>query len=303
MFSSSANAAKMTVSETKCPFQDDGVRVYKLTSDNKIGGFDSDLASYSSGDQFRHFAISTCYNNLFSVYGKDIGLTIKENDIQVIDNAIKKATRDLNDPKNPTVWERYAIANAIYGALNASSYKRANLLLEASWTVRDSIVGFHRGLNGPEAVKNLLEIAPGEIKKDLQPEQRKLLLYNLARVAHRGGYIQWRNHYLNLFKSLPNLSAEDKRSATYFERLSTKVEPDLQRQALSLFKKSLSEKEPIGHRERALYLIADLNRRLGNHNEAMKGYKSISMSTTDKNLKMLSEFFIKNDLRMKPKRK
>ena len=135
MFSTSANAAKITVSETQCPYLDDGVRVYKLVSDNKIGGFDSDLASYSSGKQFRQVAISTCYNNLFSVYGRDIGIKINAKSLKAINAAIEKSTSKFKDPKNPTVWERYAIANAVYAVLEAPFYKRANLMLEASWTI------------------------------------------------------------------------------------------------------------------------------------------------------------------------
>ncbi len=295
-----AEAAKMTVREIKCPFEEDSVRIFSLVSDNQTGGYDSDLAIYSSGQQFRSVAVSTCYNNLFSFYGKDKGIKINSNQRKAVKNAIRKTKKTFQNPNDPKVWERYALAESVYSTLNKPAYVRANLMIEASWTIRDSIVGFHRGLNGPESVKKILDLGPKELKKDLSPNQRKLLIYNLARVSHRGGYNDWRDHYMNLFVQLPNLSPEDKKSAEDFKKAASILEPLYQRKSMALYKSALSDGLSSEKRERATYLIADINRRLGNYKDAIKGYKKISETTKNPQLKALADFFIKNDLRMEP---
>ena len=94
------------------------------------------------------------------------------------------------------MWERYRIAARLYADIGRSSWFLANLWLEASWTVRDSGVGYYEGLNGPEAALYLLNAGDAELAKGLPPAQEKAVRFNLARVAHRGGYPLGEMHIL-----------------------------------------------------------------------------------------------------------
>ena len=103
--------------EVACPLGKDHARVFSLISQNQIGGYDSDLAAYAKGEQFRTFAISTCYENFFSLYGKDFQMTLNEEQQQTVLAVLEEAKKRLLDPKNPLLWERYEIAADIYRAL------------------------------------------------------------------------------------------------------------------------------------------------------------------------------------------
>ena len=69
-----ALATGVTHEEVACPYGEGKVRRYHKVSSNNLGGYDSDLARYSTRAQFREFAVSTCPSNYFSVLGKDLDL-------------------------------------------------------------------------------------------------------------------------------------------------------------------------------------------------------------------------------------
>ena len=140
--------------EVECPLGKDQARVFTFSSQNQLGGYDSDLASYAKGEQFRTFAISTCYSNYFSLYGKDFSIKLTETQKEKAQKVIAHLRTKLLDPKNPLVWERYEIAAEIYRILGRPPHFIAQVYLEASWTVRDSFVGFHQGLNGPKSAQD-----------------------------------------------------------------------------------------------------------------------------------------------------
>jgi len=281
--------------EVQCPLGEDFARVFSLTSQNQLGGYDSDLASYAKGEQFRTFAISTCYDNFFSLYGKDFHITLSETQRQNVEKALEKAKKRLLDQNNPLLWERYEIAADIYQALSYSDSLIGQLYLEASWTVRDSFVGYHQGLNGPKSVEQVLSLGVREIAAQTDPEKKKLLIFNLARVAHRGGYATIRDQYIETFLLLPNLTSKDKQSMKYVQSYALPKEQYYQKKALESFRKALKNEE-LSSKEstRILYLVADLYRRLGNKEEAQTRYKKVHVTSNDTRLQELSLFFLQD---------
>ena len=282
--------------EVSCPIGDDHARIFSLISQNQMGGYDSDLASYSKGEQFRTFAISTCYENFFSLYGKDFTIELTDDQKKKIEGVLKQSKKRLLDPKNPLLWERYEIAADIYKSLEYNNGFLAQLYLEASWTVRDSFVGFHQGLEGPKAVEEVLNHGFSEIASQTDPDKKKLLIFNLARVAHRGGNETLRNQYLDMFTSLSNLTDRDKNSISYVQDYALKKERYYQEKALFFFASALKT-DDLNPKEknRILYLTADLHRRLGNHAEAIKRYKKVQVTGNDSRLHELSLFFIQKE--------
>ncbi|MBO86330.1 MAG: hypothetical protein CL927_13310 [Deltaproteobacteria bacterium] len=260
----SAHSAQVVWRTGPCPIGDDTVRVFSLVSENKVGGWDSDTAPYSADGQWRTHKIATCADNLFSLYSADIptfqpsvALTGKLNGV------LTQARRELADPESPQVWERYRIAARMYAEIGRSSWFMANLWLEASWTVRDSGVGYYEGLNGPDVTMNLLNAGDAELIKGLPSAQEKAVRFNLARVAHRGGYALRRDAHLHAYKALGALTP---READAVRRLETaaKLEPSYQTEALHFFEIAMEDPAltPV-EQATARYLAGDLERRLG----------------------------------------
>lgn len=280
--------------EVECPLGKDHARVFSFSSQNQLGGYDSDLASYAKGEQFRTFAISTCYDNYFSLYGKDFSLTLTEEQKTKAQEIITRLRTKLMDPKNPLVWERYEIAAEMYRLLNRPPHFLAQVYLEASWTVRDSFVGFHQGLNGPKSAKELLDLAPKELQKTLSPEQKKMLVFNLARVAHRAGIPSLRDMYLNMFEALPNLSSSDKQGLKYIRNIAIPKERYYQEKAKTELLLAVQDMQHLSDVEKhhTRYLLADVHRRLGEPSLAKPLYEKVRSQSKDERLVDMSDFFL-----------
>ena len=100
---------------------------------------------------------------------------------------------------NPTPWERYEIAAEYYRWKGKPALFMGRLYLEAAWTARDKAVGIHPELKGPVVADQVLEQGAKELQKELTSEQRKMVTFNLARVAHRNAQFDKREQYLTAF--------------------------------------------------------------------------------------------------------
>ncbi|MAA78663.1 MAG: hypothetical protein CL916_05345 [Deltaproteobacteria bacterium] len=280
--------------EVECPLGKDYARVFSFSSQNQLGGYDSDLASYAKGEQFRTFAISTCYDNYFSLYGQDFDLTLTEEQQSRVQETITNLRSKLIDPKNPLVWERYEIAAEIYRNLNRPPHFIAQVYIEASWTVRDSFVGFHQGLNGPKSAQEILDLGPKELQKTLSPDQKKILVFNLARVAQRAGYPKIRDMYLNKFESLSNLSDSDKKGLRYIRNIAIPKEQYYQEKARTELLQAVQNMQNLSDSEKyhTQYLLADLHRRLGDSTLARPLYEKVRAQSQDERLVDMSDFFL-----------
>ena len=136
-------------------------------SSDTFGGFDSDLAAYSAQGQFRQHAISTCPDNLLSLYGTDIGRIPLDEALSARLVARIEALRpSLPPPDQLEVWDRYGIAHAVYAELGRDPLFLADLRLRATWTARDGPSGSTRA-GGPIAARALLDAGAAELDKDL----------------------------------------------------------------------------------------------------------------------------------------
>lgn len=290
-----AGATQVSFTDGPCPVDpDDMVRVYEKISANTHGGFDSDGASYSSKGQFRTYAVATCARTLFSLYGGDMGMTLTEGDKAKLLAALVAARAALPDPANPTVWERYAIAAAMYQALGRGDLFLADLWIEASWTARDEAVGVFVGLRGPQAARETLRLGEAELEKELSAGARKTLIYNLARVAHRGGYLAERDRWLDAFEASTPHTAEESAALARFRDIAGRVEPALQDRAITHLRAGLAQRElPPETRARSAYLLADLLRRRGQPEEALGLYNAVlSEDRAPRELRELALFLV-----------
>jgi tetratricopeptide (TPR) repeat protein len=286
-------AASFTMNEAPCPIGDDRVRIYDVVSDNQLGGFDSDLASYSSGEQARQYVISTCFSNFLSLYGKDMTRVIPEDKATEILSAIDAQKSTLQNPNEPKIWERYELAAISYGLLDENDLFLAKVYLDAMWSARDTVVGYHPNLNGPIVIDQLLSQASVELAKSLTTEQRKTVLFNLARVAHRGGYSQQRDDFIQAFLNLPTLTETEKSAANEFINVTQIIEPYFQKKIIMHIEKALEQNIETDDNSVLYYTIADLHRRKNNPNLALKYYqKVLEMNQSDEIIRELSNYFI-----------
>lgn len=266
-----ALAIQVEAREGPCPVGAGNVRVYEKVGANTAGGFDSDLASYSSGGQWRAYQIATCTDNLFSMYGSDL-LALKADEREKLAGVLPSAAAVVPDPKAPQVWDRYRVAAKLYKALGKDDRFLGDLMLEATWAARDEAVGFYAGLQGPTAARQLLDAGWEELKKPLSVADRKKVLYNLARVAHRGGWSTERDALLGALEATGALTPQEKDGLARFRRIVTEVEPKLQDEVIAHFTAALRGELAHAEKVRITYLLADTLRRRGRDREAAPLY-------------------------------
>jgi len=264
VLSSSASAAQVTWRSGPCPIGKDTVRLFSKVSDNTLGGWDADTATYSANGQWRTHKVATCGENLFSMLGDELPAFQPDAELsQRLTRALDAARRELADPANPQVWERYRIAARMYAEIGRTSMFMGDLWLEASWTVRDAGVGYYEGLQGPETTRGLLQRGDAELKKGLAPAQAKSVHFNLARVAYRGGYAQERDAHLAAFKAAGAMTPREEKAVAQMET-AARLEPFYQQEALRHFRAAMVDPAlPPGDQARATYLVGELSRRLG----------------------------------------
>ena len=289
-----ALATGVRFEEVPCPLGGAPARRFHKVSANKLGGYDSDLASYSTKGQFRTHAISTCPDSLYSVYGEHIGRPVSEEERPAVEAALATVRRGLENPDDPPVWERYVLAAHVYQALGRDPIDVARVYLEASWTARDAAVGVYvGGLDGPTAAKKILTAGDAELAKPLTEANRKTVLYSLARVAHRAGENTRRDSYLQRFKAL-GPTAPERQAMALFLLHAREVEPAMQNMAISLLREGLerTDREPLQIAE-ATYLLADLLRRRDQPEEALRHYKAVvAMGSVRPQIRDMAHFFV-----------
>ena len=114
------------------------------------------------------------------------------------------------------------------------------------------------------------------LKKSLTPEQRKMVVFNLARVAHRNGRLEVREEYLKQFQELPNLTTADKQSLAHFQQITSTIEPKYIQLAITELENHLQNQDQDGQ---TLYLLGDLYRRLGNFEQSQQYFNRAMLSS------------------------
>lgn len=274
-----ALATQVSFTTGRCPLDGTGTRIYHKHSANTLGGWDSDLVSYSTQGQWREYALSTCPKDLYTVLGVDLETVPDAATAERLQQALVPLRRRYT-AETITTWERYQVAAEMYRIQGRGPAELYPLYLEASWTARDAAVGVYQGLNGPTQARALLEAGRAELEKPLAPRERKILLHNLARIAHRGGWPQERDAHLAAFEAVGALDSAELAALQRFRRIAHDVEPALQRLAVAELRAYLATNPAdMEARMRATYLLADLARRLGEREQAIAGYALVATSS------------------------
>ncbi len=271
-----ALATKVSYGMVTCPLDGTPSKVYSKVSSNTYGGYDSDLCTYSTHGQWREYAIATCPEDLYTVYGKDFDRVHDEQATLQLQQVAVEVRQDYPDPDALQVWDRYAIAARFYRVLGKDPAFVGELFHQASWVARDKAVGLYQGLEGPAGAKEVLRLGALELQKDLVPEARRTVTYNMALVAHRAGENQRREELLDAFEALPDLS-ETQRQAAARMREMAEVEAQYQDLAIEEYLAYLRRPTiPHGEKVRISYLLADLLRRRDRFLEAIPLYTLVA---------------------------
>lgn len=273
-----ARAVVVEPEDGPCPMGDGFARVFHMVSQNTHGGWDSDGARYSSGGQWRTYAISTCTENLLSLYGRDMPQPLSEADQRKLGPVLEKIRAEVPDPRALRVWDRYVHAARAYEAIGRDGLFLARVYVEASWTVRDDAVGYTERMDGPIAARIVLEAGPAELEKATDPDTERLIVLNLARVAHRGGYIEERDRWMEVLDGISDLSEAHREGLADLKR-AKELEPELQDQAIAHLRAWLKGKHGTSEeRVEGTYLLADLLRRRGQPAEALAWYAAVEQT-------------------------
>lgn len=266
-------ATQVEATQVPCPLGGAPVQVFRLVSTNGLGGWDSDGASYSLQGQFRNFEVSTCPNHALSLYGRDMELGLSASDSAKIAPIVAELERDYPEPSSLEAWDRHAMAARTYAALGRGDWFVANAWLKASWTLRDAAVGELRGLSGPLLTRRLLLAGADELKKELSEIQKKAVLFNMAKAAHRGGYGAERDALLTQLSQSGGLDKAEQDALDKL-RAAARLERPLQDQAM----RHLTEvvRSDGAHAPQARFLLADLLRRTGRIDLALPALEAAS---------------------------
>ncbi|MFT7518862.1 MAG: hypothetical protein ACI9MC_000996 [Kiritimatiellia bacterium] len=290
---SPATASQLESSVTNCPVGGEKVAVYRLYTQNALGGWDSDGARYSTGGQGRSYEVSTCNNGL-SLYARDMAVGLPDPSKEKL-GPILLAIQSENPGQQLgsfPAWKKHVFAARCYAAMERGALTEARLYLSASWLVRDKAVGVYKGLDGPVMARLIMEGGDGELAKNLTLDQRKQVLFNLVKVAHRGGYSAERDKYLESIDALPELVPAEKELLEVM-RWASRTEPGLQDKALAAMERALKGQLEKDERWSITYQAADLYRRRGKVERARTLFASLDKaSVSNVAVKELSAYFL-----------
>ncbi len=259
----SAHAANTLPDTVVCPVDGTEVHIERPIAANAMGGTDSDFCQYAAGGQIREQSVATCptclYSGLHSTYDRQLTDAQKRELLEMLD-ALRPT---VGDPHDLQPWDRYQIAALCAGVLGESALQRGNLLHAGAWTARDRVVGFIPMIDGPLDAHNKLDELDPEWAQIPDLRTQQMALFDLTRLAHRGGFVQRRDAYLNQLDDLPPVPEDLIRVRTMVEEWIA-IENRFLSKALEHFNAGLDRgegetNEQIYYR----YLTVDLRRRLG----------------------------------------
>jgi len=275
--SPAANATQIGVRTGTCPLDGTPVKVNRQLATNTHGGYDSDLCGYASNGQWRTYAVATCEKDLFSLLADDFDVVREEATTKALLAESKAIQAKITDIDALEPWERQAIAVRFYRVLGKDDATLGELMLTAAWLARDEAVGVYEGLDGPFAAIKLLNAGDEELKKPLTTAQRKRVLYNMARVAHRAGENSQRDRYLTEFEKLQPLDSDERQAIARMRKMTLEVEPKYQDEAIALFRSWLDQPDlPPARVLQVSYVLADTLRRRDRFREALLLYTLVA---------------------------
>ncbi len=250
------------------------------SSTNGLGGFDADGCSYAKGEQPRKWEIVTSPTTLFSATLDSWKTPVPPDKKEALTQMLLSLGRDVESVSTLSPADKYELAAAVARELGQDDITIGRLYLSGAWTVRDTIVGFLPNVQGTsDAWSKLVETLP-MVKELTEPRGRTIALFDMARLSHRGGFVNERTDFMSIVATVPDagLGAEAKR-AEFARRVA--AEDRLLTKARTAFRAGLEQ--PGGHPEdRAWirFLVGEITRRLGDLDGARMTLEGVELDST-----------------------
>ncbi len=145
--------------------------------------------------------------------------------------------------------------------------------------MRDTIVGFLPGIRGAGDAWNKLQEVQNLAKSVKEPAPRTRALFDLARIAHRGGFVHERDDFLAKLDAFDDagMGAPEKRDE-FFRRVAR--EADLLKKARTWYLKGLDAREGTAQdRAIARLMVAEISRRVGDFEDAHTHIEALKLDT------------------------
>jgi hypothetical protein len=258
-----AHATTTVPDVVRCPVDGTSLDVLVPAATNAMGGTDSDFCQYAAGGQAREHAVATCSTCFYSAHIGSFERELTPEHKTALLEMLGQAHAPGQDAASLDPWDRYQLAALCAGVLEVDALDRGDILLSGAWTVRDRVVGFIPTMDGPLDMKVKLddyEAAWNEIP-DLRTQQ--MGLFDLMRLAHRGGFMQRRDRYFALLDELQPVPAEMLEIRAKVRDL-IEIENRFLDKALQHYEQGIAASEgSAADRAYYSYLVIDLKRRLG----------------------------------------
>ncbi|MCO4770749.1 MAG: hypothetical protein KDA24_12025 [Deltaproteobacteria bacterium] len=262
------------------PIDGHGFSVFVPAASNGLGGWDSDGCSYAKGQQPRKFEIVTSPTTLFSAPIESFNNEVPDAQKAAVMEMLLGLGRDVENVRMLPAADRYELAAAVARILGKDDFEVGELFLAGAWTVRDTIVGFLPSVQGAsDAWSKFVETLPMVRAVD-NDRGATIAFFDMARLAHRGGFVHERDDMLALSAQIPDagLNADTKR-----EEFARRVEREgqLLAKARDAFKSGLEKN--LGTAEtRASYrfIVGDLDRRLNDFDSARTALEAVELDSS-----------------------
>ncbi len=246
-----------------CPIDGTMIDVQRPMATNAMGGTDSDFCQYAAGGQAREHAVATCPECFFSSHLSGYARELTGEQRAALLEMLGQARAPGQDAATLEPWDRYQLAALCVGVLEVGALERGDILLSGGWCVRDRVVGFIPGMDGPLDMMQKLDDYEAAWNQIEELPAQQMALFDLMRLAHRGGFVPRRDGYLTLLDDLKPVPAELTDIRTKIRDL-IELENRFLDKALQHYEQGIADGEgSVADRAYYSYLVIDLKRRLG----------------------------------------
>lgn len=305
-FTHNIYATRITRKKATCPVCDTQFTGEVVLSSNTFGGIDHDLCPHAMGASPLSSYIWGCPECNFCGYSDSFKKSFKDEDKQKIltwlkSNYPKTHNSDQNVFNVLPTFKRYEIAAELAKFNNETNYNIAKLYLRGAWSARhagmvdansgeslslrmsssDSVIfeeEFRKAgskklptNNRAREFTDLILTVANNLRTLNMPQDTALPTYFIIASQLRAmGENSIAEEFL---KKAENIEGKEK-FEKYFDamRRSFKIESELQKKTIKYLLASLDDKEPEPRVIETTFLLGELNRRIGNYDEAQKYY-------------------------------
>ena len=255
-----------------CPLDGTKFEQPVVTSTNNFNGFDSDMCSWPRGAMVQPHLVKVCPKDFYaavdSVFEQELPDEVKEKLKVALARWREKHTevKSVDDLGAGQRWELAAVCAAVK---HNDPAQMGYLWLHASWAQRQEGLRTLKVLiPDPISAYEVLGDVESDIEKSKKPEERLELRFQLAMCAHRAGDLSLRDKTIGELEKLELDEASKGRLAAL--KKSVEAESLYQKRARDAYARALDAEEGTPEdRATWTYFVADLDRRLGNYEEAV----------------------------------